>query len=219
MNYLEKIASLILAKLEQERLLEELTAGNAQLSEVFESVQDGLLLCGLGKGIMQINTRGKNLLRMDDASPQAERLREEVMEVAREALDRHQILERQVDCRADQWERSLVIEARPVRGNAGSLICIMLPLSGASEYDYAECQRRSPLPSRNPQCADEPAQRKGQTGGAAFLQRFDHRGERNRQGAFCTCNSPCKPAAQFSLCYGKLCCNPRNSAGKRAVRL
>lgn len=127
LNYLEKIASLILAKLEQERLLEELTAGNAQLSEVFESVQDGLLLCGLGKGIMQINTRGKNLLRMDDASPQAERLREEVMEVAREALDRHQILERQVDCRADQWERSLVIEARPVRGNAGSVICIMRP--------------------------------------------------------------------------------------------
>ena len=130
LNYLEKIASLILAKLEQERLLEELTAGNAQLSEVFESVQDGLLLCGLGKGIMQINTRGKNLLRMDDASPQAERLREEVMEVAREALDRHQILERQVDCRADQWERSLVIEARPVRGNAGSVICIMRPFQG-----------------------------------------------------------------------------------------
>ncbi len=127
LSYMEKTASLILAKLEQQRLLAVVTTSNAQLSEVFESVKDGLLLYTQDQGILQINERGKKLLRMGDNSEQAQQMRNELVEIAAVALEKRQIVEQQFDYRTDLWTIALFVEARPVHRNSGSVICVIRP--------------------------------------------------------------------------------------------
>jgi len=122
MNYLSKTASLISAKLEQERLVKRVTVMNNQLSSVFESVNSGLLLYDKEKYILQINNKAKKMLNYDDkqlflnfSTP--------IIKIAEESIFKQQNLERDIHISLKDKNYSFIIKTFLVKDSKDNVLC------------------------------------------------------------------------------------------------
>lgn len=109
-NYLEKISQLISAKFEQEILLNKFTFVNNQLSTVFESVTDGLILYSKEDKVLQINDRAKSILQYDNTIVY-EKLLAKIFKVGDYVIDNKENVEKQVYLNVLGQNYSIMVKA------------------------------------------------------------------------------------------------------------
>lgn len=110
LNYLEKISQLISAKFEQEILLNKFTFVNNQLSTVFESVTDGLILYSKEDKVLQINDRAKSILQYDNTIVY-EKLLAKIFKVGDYVIDNKENVEKQVYLNVLGQNYSIMVKA------------------------------------------------------------------------------------------------------------
>jgi transcriptional regulator with PAS, ATPase and Fis domain len=110
LDYLEKISQLISAKFEQEILLNKFTFVNNQLSTVFESVTDGLILYSKEDKVLQINDRAKSILQYNNTIVY-EKLLTKIFEVGDYVIDNKENVEKQIYLNVTGQNYSIMIKA------------------------------------------------------------------------------------------------------------
>ena len=101
LNYLDKISQLISAKFEQEKLLNKITLMNNQLSLVFESVTDGIILYSKKGKILQINERAKEILDYDNPIKYSKQVKK-ISKIANYTIDNSENIEKQIYINANE---------------------------------------------------------------------------------------------------------------------
>lgn len=129
LNYLEKTADLISAKLAQEKLLHLVRTRNAQLSSVFESVKGGMLLCTKRGQVLQINKRAKRLLCVEEDRVLYERCLKDIGEVVERVVESQMDIEQELSFRRGGENLHFMINVRPVPNDMDSALCIINPFS------------------------------------------------------------------------------------------
>lgn len=123
-RYLSKTASLISAKLEQERLVDCFTKTNKQLSTVFESVKNGLILYEAGGHLLQTNTKAKNMMHIDDTNMFLN-FSKPIYSIAEDAIKKQDILEKEVHVTMNGQNYSFIVEGIPVKESHDEALCII----------------------------------------------------------------------------------------------
>ncbi len=110
LDYLEKISQLISAKFEQEILLSRFTLVNNQLSTVFESVTDGIVLYSKEGKILQINDRAKAILQYNNTIVY-EKLINSIFEIGNFVIENKENVEKQVYLNSLGQNYSIMVKA------------------------------------------------------------------------------------------------------------
>ena len=109
LSYLEKIAQLISSKYKQEVLLQKFTTLNNQLTNIFETVTDGIILYSKADSIVQINSKAKKILNAKNMIVH-EKLKEKVIEVAKDAIDKRENIDRHIQFKSQGKNYSLFVK-------------------------------------------------------------------------------------------------------------
>ena len=110
LDYLEKISQLISAKFEQETLLSKFTIVNNQLSTIFESVTDGIVLYSKKGRILQINDRAKKILQYNNTIVY-EKLLNNIFEIGDYVIDNKENVEKQIYLNSLGQNYSIMVKA------------------------------------------------------------------------------------------------------------
>ncbi len=110
LDYLEKISQLISAKFEQEILLSKFSIVNNQLSTIFESVTDGIVMYSKQGKILQINDRAKSILQYNKTIVY-EKLLANIFEIGDYVIDNKENVEKQIYLNSLGQNYSIMVKA------------------------------------------------------------------------------------------------------------
>lgn len=113
-DYLEKTASLVSAKLQQERLLNQVQANHHQLRAVLESVSEGLLLYSGTRGLLQINERAKEILCLNGDKKRETKVFQHIEEISEKAASSKEILQSELRLSCGGVHIAAMLQARPI---------------------------------------------------------------------------------------------------------
>lgn len=110
LGYLDKISQLISAKFEQEKLMNKITLMNNQLSLIFESVNEGIILYSKKEKVLQINERAKSILNYDNPI-KYEKLIKKITRIGNYTIDNSENIEKQIYINAKENSYPIMVRS------------------------------------------------------------------------------------------------------------